>query len=229
MDLFLTDRKFAVGTRLTIADLILLSTVSTLDVVGIDLSAHQHVHNWYENMKSTAPGWEENAKGLEIIKQMTSNMAPPKPAESQEEPVAAAPAVVETPVAEPEPVKEPEPEPVQEEITATSAPTEESTWHPAAASETTSTESHHQQITPLIEVTDSPQSTTEVVTTTTKEVIESEDGVTEVTTEVTETTTITEQVTKVIHLESEVKTELVNGDAPVVVNGVGKYGNDVIF
>lgn len=70
LDTFLTDKKFAVNYRLTIADLILLASISTIDTVGFNFEPYVHVCNWYSNMQSVAPGYDLNKKGLNLIKEM---------------------------------------------------------------------------------------------------------------------------------------------------------------
>lgn len=74
LDNFLTDKKFAVTYRLTIVDLILLSTVSTIETAGFDLSSYKHVSNWYSNLKAVAPGYDKNVEGLEAMKAMMKQM-----------------------------------------------------------------------------------------------------------------------------------------------------------
>lgn len=67
LELFLKDKKYLVSYKLTIADLILLSSVSTLEAFGYDLSGYPNIRNWLETMK-TAPGYAKNAEGCEILK-----------------------------------------------------------------------------------------------------------------------------------------------------------------
>jgi glutathione S-transferase len=68
LNIFMTDQKFAVAYKLTIADLILLSTVSTIEAFDFDFSPFPHVSNWLENMKQCAPGYDINQEGIEIFK-----------------------------------------------------------------------------------------------------------------------------------------------------------------
>ena len=70
---FLTDKKFLVSYRLTIADLILFATVSTIEALGYDFSvAHPNITNWLESMKDV-PGYDQNAEGIEMLKSMLNN------------------------------------------------------------------------------------------------------------------------------------------------------------
>lgn len=68
LDIFLADKKFAVSYRLTIADLILLATVSTIEAFDYDLSPYPSVLNWLENMKECAPGFDQNQEGIDMLK-----------------------------------------------------------------------------------------------------------------------------------------------------------------
>lgn len=74
-DIFLEGQDFAAGGDLTLADLALISTVSTLDVVGFDISPYKNVSRWYAKVKATAPGYEEaNGKNVQIFKQMVDQL-----------------------------------------------------------------------------------------------------------------------------------------------------------
>ncbi|XP_049304304.1 glutathione S-transferase D1-like [Bactrocera dorsalis] len=63
LNTFLEGHTYAAGDTLTLADLSLLATVSSYDVVKYDFSNYANVARWYENLKKTAPGWEENWRG----------------------------------------------------------------------------------------------------------------------------------------------------------------------
>lgn len=76
LDMFLAKTAFVAGENLTIADLAIVSTISTYDIVGFDLSPYKNIVNWYTKVKQTAPGYEEaNGKNVlifgEMFKQMT--------------------------------------------------------------------------------------------------------------------------------------------------------------
>lgn len=68
LEYFLTDKKFFVSYKLTIADLILLATVTTIEAFGYDFSSYPNVMAWLENMKSCAPGYDQNTEGIEMLK-----------------------------------------------------------------------------------------------------------------------------------------------------------------
>ncbi|XP_017773783.1 PREDICTED: glutathione S-transferase 1-like [Nicrophorus vespilloides] len=56
---------FFAGETLTIADLSLVTYISTLDVLDFDLSQYQNIIKWYERVKKSAPGYEdENGKNV---------------------------------------------------------------------------------------------------------------------------------------------------------------------
>ncbi|XP_025830753.1 glutathione S-transferase 1-like [Agrilus planipennis] len=75
LDTFLEGQNYAVGNNLTLADLSLVSTVSTYEAVDFDLSPYKNVQKWYAKVKSTAPGYEEtNGNGVKIFRQMVQNL-----------------------------------------------------------------------------------------------------------------------------------------------------------
>ncbi|XP_068625131.1 glutathione S-transferase 1-like [Battus philenor] len=77
LDAFLEGYKYAAGEQLTLADLSLVSTVSTIDVVGIKLDKYPNIVRWYELVKTTAPKYEEaNGIGLMEFKAMVDQMMP---------------------------------------------------------------------------------------------------------------------------------------------------------
>lgn len=53
---------------MTIADISLVATVSTLDVAGFDLSKYPNVVAWYEKCKATTPGYGINEAGAAEFK-----------------------------------------------------------------------------------------------------------------------------------------------------------------
>uniref|UniRef100_A0A0K8TV17 Glutathione-S-transferase n=1 Tax=Epiphyas postvittana TaxID=65032 RepID=A0A0K8TV17_EPIPO len=65
-DTFLEGHKYAVGDKLTLADLSLVATISTIDAAGISLEPYPRVEKWFKLVKETAPGYEEaNEKGIQ--------------------------------------------------------------------------------------------------------------------------------------------------------------------
>ncbi|CAG9807316.1 unnamed protein product [Chironomus riparius] len=70
---FLADKKYLVSYRLTIADLILYATVSTIEAFGFDFTAtYPNITNWLETMKD-APGYDQNTEGIEMLKSFLNN------------------------------------------------------------------------------------------------------------------------------------------------------------
>lgn len=74
-NIFLEGQNFVVGDGLTIADLALVATVSTIEISRIDLTPYANITRWFENMKKVAPGYDLNVAGLEAgIKKYASKM-----------------------------------------------------------------------------------------------------------------------------------------------------------
>nr|WUG53827.1 glutathione S-transferase [Zeugodacus cucurbitae] len=63
LNTFLEGQNYVAGDSFTLADISLLATVSSYDVVNYDFKKYANVARWYENLKKTAPGWEENWAG----------------------------------------------------------------------------------------------------------------------------------------------------------------------
>ncbi|XP_045622356.1 glutathione S-transferase 1 [Procambarus clarkii] len=59
LDQFLAGHDHAVGDAVTVADNVLVASVSTMEACGIDLSGHENVTAWLERCKSTLPGYSE--------------------------------------------------------------------------------------------------------------------------------------------------------------------------
>jgi len=67
-DTFLEGQTYAAGDSLTVADISLVATVSTLEVAGFDLSKYKNVSRWFANSKATTPGYDINEAGLTEFK-----------------------------------------------------------------------------------------------------------------------------------------------------------------
>ncbi|KMZ04009.1 uncharacterized protein LOC6728381 [Drosophila simulans] len=70
LDIFLEGQDYVAGSQLTVADIAILSSVSTFEVVEFDISKYPNVARWYANAKKITPGWDENWKGLLQMKTM---------------------------------------------------------------------------------------------------------------------------------------------------------------
>lgn len=68
LNTFLENQKYVAGDEYTIADIIILSTVSTFDVMDFKLSNYPNVDRWYQNIQKKTPGWDENWVGLMDMK-----------------------------------------------------------------------------------------------------------------------------------------------------------------
>ncbi|XP_037728775.1 glutathione S-transferase D2 isoform X2 [Drosophila subpulchrella] len=68
LDTFLEGREYVAGDQLTVADIAILATVSTFDIVKFDFSKYANVTRWYANAKEVTPGWNENWEGLLAMK-----------------------------------------------------------------------------------------------------------------------------------------------------------------
>ncbi|EDW84233.1 uncharacterized protein Dwil_GK14026 [Drosophila willistoni] len=56
------------GDKPTVADIACLSSVSTFDAAGFDLSKYENVHKWYLNAQKVIAGWDENWSQLMELK-----------------------------------------------------------------------------------------------------------------------------------------------------------------
>lgn len=68
LNTFLEGSTYAAGDTLTIADISLLATVSTLEVLSFDLSKYSNILRWYANAKATCPGYNLNEEGVAEFK-----------------------------------------------------------------------------------------------------------------------------------------------------------------
>lgn len=62
---FLEKTEYAAGDSLTLADLALVATISTMEVLGFHLSKYINVNRWYIKVKATAPSIDLNTAGVE--------------------------------------------------------------------------------------------------------------------------------------------------------------------
>ncbi|KAL0881967.1 hypothetical protein ABMA27_001720 [Loxostege sticticalis] len=75
LDTFLEGQKYCAGNNLTVADLSLIASVSSLEASDVNFLKYPNIKRWYETVKSTAPGYEEaNGKGLQAFKELVKNM-----------------------------------------------------------------------------------------------------------------------------------------------------------
>jgi len=75
LETFLTSTPYTAGDCLTLADLTLVATVTTYEVVGYDLSPYPHVNKWLAKIKAEAAGYEEaNGKNAMLFKQLFEHL-----------------------------------------------------------------------------------------------------------------------------------------------------------
>uniref|UniRef100_A0A1B0F0C7 glutathione transferase n=1 Tax=Phlebotomus papatasi TaxID=29031 RepID=A0A1B0F0C7_PHLPP len=65
---FLEGKKYAAGDELTVADLALLGTISTLYELGANVSKYTNIDAWYKRLESI-PGHHENLEGAKALAQ----------------------------------------------------------------------------------------------------------------------------------------------------------------
>jgi len=71
LNTFLSKTPYAAGDNLTIADLALVASVTTIEVCNYDFSKHTNVTKWLAKCKSEIPGYEEaNNQGVQQFKAM---------------------------------------------------------------------------------------------------------------------------------------------------------------
>ncbi|GAB0099737.1 glutathione S-transferase 1-1 [Sergentomyia squamirostris] len=63
---FLEGKKYAAGDELTVADLALLSSISTLQHLGANFSKFSNLSAWYKRLESV-PGFAENEEGAKFL------------------------------------------------------------------------------------------------------------------------------------------------------------------
>lgn len=63
LDTFLKDSSFVAGDSQSLADIAILSSVSTFDVAGYAVKDYSNVQRWYEQAKKLTPGWDINWSG----------------------------------------------------------------------------------------------------------------------------------------------------------------------
>nr|AGV08610.1 glutathione S-transferase [Nephotettix cincticeps] len=71
LDKYLEDGKWAAGDNYTLADIALVASVTSAEVVGYDVAKYPNVAKWLAKAKSTLPGYAEaNDKGVQMFKGM---------------------------------------------------------------------------------------------------------------------------------------------------------------
>ncbi|XP_049531896.1 glutathione S-transferase 1-1-like [Anopheles darlingi] len=60
LEVFLEKTSFVAGDKLTVADLCVLASITTIDIsVGHDISKYQQIQRWYAQLKESVGGYQE--------------------------------------------------------------------------------------------------------------------------------------------------------------------------
>lgn len=73
---FLEANEWVAGDKMTVADIALVSSVSTYEAGGFDLTNYPNVARWLEHCKKVVPGYEENQKGIDLMKGFFHKLGP---------------------------------------------------------------------------------------------------------------------------------------------------------
>lgn len=60
---FLEGHEWAAGKTLTVADIVLVASISTYEVSGFDFTKYPNVEKWFAKCKTTIPGYDLNEAG----------------------------------------------------------------------------------------------------------------------------------------------------------------------
>lgn len=75
LDCFLEKTDFVAGNTLTLADLAIVASVSTFDVMKFDMTPYKNVCKWFSKVKACAPCYEEaNGKNILAFKAMVDHL-----------------------------------------------------------------------------------------------------------------------------------------------------------
>nr|XP_017000349.2 glutathione S-transferase D6 [Drosophila takahashii] len=68
LNTFLEGQDYVAGSQLSVADIVILATVSTTEMVDFDLAQFPNVNRWYKNAQKVTPGWDENLERIQNAK-----------------------------------------------------------------------------------------------------------------------------------------------------------------
>ncbi|XP_050744733.1 glutathione S-transferase D6 [Drosophila biarmipes] len=68
LNTFLEGQDYVAGSRLSVADIVILATVSTTEMVDFDLEQFPNVVRWYKNAQRVTPGWDDNLERIQHAK-----------------------------------------------------------------------------------------------------------------------------------------------------------------
>uniref|UniRef100_B3P1C6 GG18795 n=2 Tax=Drosophila erecta TaxID=7220 RepID=B3P1C6_DROER len=83
LNTFLEDQDFVAGSQLTVADIVILATVSTVQMFAFDLSKFPNVERWFNNAQKVTPGWEQNIESLQQGKKFLEDIKAAKEKEGK--------------------------------------------------------------------------------------------------------------------------------------------------
>ncbi|XP_043656732.1 glutathione S-transferase D6 isoform X2 [Drosophila teissieri] len=64
LNTFLDGQDYVAGNELSVADIVILATVSTTEMVDFDFKKFPNVDRWYKNAQKVTPGWDENLERI---------------------------------------------------------------------------------------------------------------------------------------------------------------------
>ena len=68
LNTFLEGKLYAAADSLTVADIALVATISTIELAKVDFAKFPNVEKWYNNLKAVTPGYDLNQSGIEEFK-----------------------------------------------------------------------------------------------------------------------------------------------------------------
>ncbi|XP_043652678.1 glutathione S-transferase D7 [Drosophila teissieri] len=74
LNTFLEGQDFVAGNQLTVADIVILATISTVQMFAFDLSKFPNVERWFNNAQKVTPGWEQNVETLKQAKKFLDDV-----------------------------------------------------------------------------------------------------------------------------------------------------------
>ncbi|KAH8246895.1 hypothetical protein KR032_002984 [Drosophila birchii] len=74
LDSFLDGKDYFAGSQLSVADIVLLSSVSMVEMVKFDLKEFPNLDKWYKNAQKVTPGWDENLASIKKLQKFTEDL-----------------------------------------------------------------------------------------------------------------------------------------------------------
>lgn len=70
LNTFLEGQEYVAGPNLTLADIALVTTISSLDAMQVDLEKFSNITRWYKHCREIIPGYEVNQHGADLLKKL---------------------------------------------------------------------------------------------------------------------------------------------------------------